>query len=663
MQPPEERCPTPLQASGCSRTLEACLDNLAGTRRGRKQLVSIGVDALLVIISLWLAYSLRHGQPFGDIRSTWHLFLLMPVITVLLFAGLGIYRWMIRSSNHTLSLQLVKGGLLSAVALVLVAFLLPPERVTPRSLFVLYGCFLVCGTIGVRLLWRDLFRVDRRGEPVAVYGAGNGGRQLVVMLAASSDYRPVLFFDDDARKHGTMVSGLPVRSGDSPTLAKELARREVTQVVIAMPSLPAVEFELLYSRLSATGLTVRTMPKLTELVGSSRQAPPIRDIAIGDILGRIEVVPDPAIIGRCVSGRAVLVTGGGGSIGSELCRQIARLKPARLVVLDDTEANLYAITEQLTRSFAKPDTVRFQPVLGSVTDRRTIDRVLAEHAIETVYHAAAYKHVPIVERQPERGVETNIGGTLTLVDAAIAAGVEHFVLISTDKAVRPTNAMGATKRVAELVLQAKARERHGTRISMVRFGNVLGSSGSVVPKFRRQIAAGGPITITHPDITRYFMTIPEAAQLVLQAGAIARGGDVFVLDMGAPIRIVELAKTMVRLSGRRLFEETGSPGDIHIVFDGLRPGEKMYEELFINDNRDETGVGKVFTAHESWLPWRELKVELEALHALAEAGDAPGLRAALLRIACDESEIQQAERVSTGVTLAVAGEDRVGSVA
>ena len=639
--PPSEHRQDGLEQPRFSHVLDAWLKNLANTRRGRKQLVSIAVDGALVVTALWLAYSLRHGEPFSDFRSTWHLFLLMPVVTVIGFSGLGIYRWMIRSSNHKLIMQLIKGSAVSALALVLIAFLLPPDRTTPRSLFVLYGIFLAIGTASARLVWRGLFDVNRRGEPVAIYGAGSGGQRLASMLSVSRDYRPVMFLDDDPKKQGSMVSGLRVRAGDTETLKASLSRSEVTQVVIAMPSLAAAEFERLFSRLSGAGLTVRTMPGLEELVNMPRRAPPVRDIAIGDILGRSEVAPDPDIIGRCVTGRSVLVTGGGGSIGSELCRQIARLEPARLVILDDTEANLYAITEQLAPAFPGTGAGTFEPLLGSVTDRRTLDRLLAEHGIQTVYHAAAYKHVPIVERQPQRGVETNIGGTRTLVEAAIAAGVADFVLISTDKAVRPTNAMGATKRVAELVLQAKAREQQGTRISMVRFGNVLGSSGSVVPKFKQQIDEGGPITITHPDITRYFMTIPEAAQLVLQASAIARGGDVFVLDMGEPIRIVDLARTMVRLSDRKLAEETGSAQDISIVFDGLRPGEKMYEELFIDDNCDETGVAKVFTAQESWLPWKTLEPELRSLQALVDSGNTAELRAALLRIARDEASVQQ----------------------
>jgi len=638
------------------------LQNLAGTRRGRKQLFSIGIDGLVAGVALWLAYSLRHGELFSDFRVTWYLFLLTPSITVLTFGMLGVYRWMVRSSNHKLILQLIKGSLVSAVALILIAFFLPPDRVTPRSLFVLYGLFLAIGSASARLTWRRLFDVNRRGEPIAIYGAGDGGQRLASMLAVSLDYRPVIFLDDDCTKQGALVSGLVVRPGDTDTLATTLAQVEISQVVIAIPSLPAAEFERLFARLSAVGLTVRTMPRLDELVNPSRPTPLVRDIAIGDILGRSEVAPDASIIGRCVTGRSVLVTGGGGSIGSELCRQIVRLQPSRLVILDDTEANLYAITEQLAPAFVGADAERFQPLLGSVTDRRTVERAMSEHRIETVYHAAAYKHVPIVERQPQRGVDTNIGGTRTLVDAAIAAKVADFVLISTDKAVRPTNAMGATKRVAELVLQARAHQQNGTRISMVRFGNVLGSSGSVVPKFKQQIEAGGPITITHPDITRYFMTIPEAAQLVLQASAIARGGDVFVLDMGEPIRIVDLARTMVRLSGRKLADETGSPDDIHILFDGLRPGEKMYEELFINDICDRTSVGKVFTAQESWLPWKVLERELATLQALADDGDVVKLRAALLRIARDESSVQELSRYGELPEVAFVG-TREASVA
>jgi len=629
-----------------SGTLDALLQNLSNTGRGRKQLLSVAVDGFLTIFCLWLAYSLRHGIPFSDFRSTWHLFLLLPLVTVTLFGALGIYRWVVRSSSMRLFRQIGKGAILSGFALVLLVFLLPPDRATPRSLFVIYGVFLLVGAIGVRLVWKELFDAGRRGEPVAIYGAGAGGRQLAGLLDQGREYRPVAFVDDDASLRGTTMSGLPVLDGHSVELKSRLRSLDVGRIVLAIPSLPAADYRRLLDRVEPLGLTVQTMPSVDELVSGQARPDEIRDISIDDILGRTEVAPDLDLIGRRVIGKTVLVTGGGGSIGSELCRQIARLSPRRLIVLDSCEANLYHITEELDAG-----ALDFVPHLGDVTDRLTLERLMDAHAIDTVYHAAAYKHVPIIEAQPAKGVETNVFGTLGLLETAISRGVADFVLISTDKAVRPANAMGASKRAAELVLQAKARSGIATRVSMVRFGNVLGSSGSVVPKFKKQIEAGGPITLTDFGITRFFMTIPEAAQLVLQASAIAEGGDVFVLDMGEPVLILELARSMVRLYGRRLTEETGDARDIAIVETGLRPGEKMYEELFITDSHRPTRIAKVFTADEAWLPWAELESRLADLVTAIDQADDASLRTTLMTLAL-EGRRDEPTRVVTSDALA-----------
>jgi len=611
-----------------SRTLDAHLHNLANTGRTRKQILGGVADSLLVAVSLWLAYSLRLGEVFTDLGSTWHLFVLLPCLTVGAFAALGVYRWVVRSTNRRLFVQLIKGALASALLLVLILYMLPPERGNPRSVFIFYGALLLIGTCSVRFLWQGFFDAGRRGEPIAIYGAGSGGRQLATLLAFGHQYRPVVFIDDAKALCGSTVLGLPVVDGESDTLPAALQRNEVCRVVLAMPSLSGEPYRQKLERLERLALPVQTVPAIDELMSGRARADEIRDVAIGDILGRAEVAPDIELLGLRVTGRSVLVTGGGGSIGSELCRQIVRLAPKRLVILDHGEANLYHISEELQRA-----NIEFVPRLGSVTDRRRVDRLLREFAIDTVYHAAAYKHVPIVEEQPWLGVETNVFGTLTVLDAAIGNGVEDFVLISTDKAVRPCNAMGASKRAAELLLQAKAQSGIATRVSMVRFGNVLGSSGSVVPKFKKQIQAGGPITLTDPGITRFFMTIPEAAQLVLQASAIARGGDVFVLDMGEPMKILDLARTMTRLYGKRLAEETGDPRDIAIVVEGLRPGEKMFEEMFITDTHRPTSVARIYTADEAWLPWEDLADRLGELRDAADTDDAEKLRDMLMRLA------------------------------
>jgi len=608
-----------------SNTLHALLKNLSDTGRGRKQTFSVVIDASMSAFALWLAYTLRFGEAFHYFSYSWHLFVLVPLATVTIFGSLGIYRWVVRSTNSRLYRQLLKGCLMSALVFIVLTFLAPPFRDNARSLFAIYGVLLVLGVVGSRIVWAGLFDAGARGEPIAIYGAGAYGRQLADLLGAGVAYRPVAFVDDDPSLGGSTISGLRVLDGREPDLRGQLRRLDVGRVVLAMPSISNRDYQSKLTALEKLGLPVQTMPDIAELVTGAARADDIRDISIKDILGRTEVAPDPELIGRRVSGRTVLVTGGGGSIGSELCRQIAKLSPKRLIVLDSCEANLYHITEELGR-----EEVPFAPRLGSVTDRPRLERLMSEFEIDTVYHAAAYKHVPIVEAQPGQGVETNVFGTLALLETAIAHRVDDFVLISTDKAVRPTNAMGASKRTAELILQAKAHAGATTRISMVRFGNVLGSSGSVVPKFKKQIESGGPITVTDPNITRYFMTIPEAAQLVLQASAIAHGGDVFVLDMGDPVKIVDLAKTMVRLYGKRLAEESGDPADIDIAFEGLRPGEKMYEELFINDSDVETEVRKVFSADEVWLPWAELKSKLDAMAAHIADGDDEALREVLM---------------------------------
>ncbi len=616
---------------GWSSTANAVLENLSRTGRGYKQVLSVAADSVMVVACLWFAYTLRLGEPFSDFRTTWHVFALLVPITVLAYTAFGIYRWVVRSSNRRLIRQIAKAALVSSLAVVLVIYLLPPERRNPRSLFVIYGLLLFAGTCATRLLWQALVASGSRGEPVAVYGAGANGRRVVRLLESSDAYRPVLLIDDDPALARTTVEGVRVVDGGAADLRAQLARHDVGLVVVAIDTLAHGALEQKLAYLSSLGMHVKTMPSVTELVSGAARPDEIRDISIADILGRSEVTPDLALMSRRVAGRSVLVTGGAGSIGSELARQIQALGPATLVVLDNSEAALYEITEEL--GGAEAGGGGFVPVLGSVKDRRDLDDVMRRHGIDMVFHAAAYKHVPIVEHQPEQGVETNVFGTLNVVQAAIQAGVADLVLISTDKAVRPANAMGASKRVAEMILQALTREQSTTRLSMVRFGNVLGSSGSVVPKFKRQILSGGPVTLTDPDITRYFMTIPEAAQLVLQAGAIARGGDVFVLDMGEPVRIADLARSMVRLYGRALREETGNDDDIEIVIEGLRPGEKMYEELFMDDEHRDTIVAKVFTADEAWLPWNVLEPRLQALDALAQRRDAAGLRLELLSLA------------------------------
>lgn len=621
--------------------LHAFLTKLASDGRGRKRLVGMAVDSLMVMLSLWGAYSLRHGVLFMAFEHNWYLYVILPVVSVGIFSALGVYRWIIRSSNQRLSKQLMKGSILSSFALLIAFFLIPPSGWNPRSLFVIFGLLMFVSTSGLRMIWKTLFDSGKQGEPIAVYGAGATGQQLVNLLSADHQYRPVMFIDDDPKISGTTLFGLPIVSGDSKSLALRLNKSEVSKIVLAMPSMPAVDYHRKFQDLNTLDISILTLPNVSELMSGTAKVDDIRDVSISDILGRSEVPPDLELMGRRISGKTILVTGGGGSIGSELCRQIMKLSPKHLIALENCEANLYHLTEELsdhTKGCTSTNAPRFTPFLCSVLDKQQVNKLMSEYDVNTVVHAAAYKHVPIVEAQPDQGVDVNIFGTKTVLDCAISNGVDDFVLISTDKAVRPTNAMGATKRLAELVLQARAAENLGTRISMVRFGNVLGSSGSVVPKFKKQILEGGPITLTHADVTRYFMTIPEAAQLVLQASAIAQGGEVFVLDMGEPIRIEELAITMIRLFGKKLVRDTGDPADIDIVVQGLRPGEKLYEELFISDECRPTEVHKISAANELWLSTEQLAPFLGELKRFAGKQDAKALRAILLELAFLDEE-------------------------
>ena len=617
-----------------SPTLASLHRNLADTGRGYKQVVAMHLDALVIAGCLWAAYSLRFGNFFSDFKSTWYFFVLLPVLSVGAFSALGVYKWVIRSANRRLFNQLFKACAVSAFILLTLFFLLPAERANPRSLFLLYGLLAFFGTCGTRVLWRALLDEDFRGEPVAIYGAGVAGQQLALLLEKNKTYRPVLFIDDDEQLAKSTVSGIPLILGTHSDIAGVLSSLEVEKVVLAIPSAPTADFHRKVQWAESLELRMLTMPTVEELMSGEARIDEIRDVSVNDILGRSEVMPNIELMSRRVTGKTVMVTGGGGSIGSELCRQVLKLSPTRLVIVDSCEANLYHITEELVRKLDDSSNSKrpeFVPLLGSVTDNVRIHKWMRSHKIDTVFHAAAYKHVPIVEAQPEQGVEVNILGTLSVLDAAISNAVSDFVLISTDKAVRPTNSMGATKRIAELVLQAKAAlDNHNTRISMVRFGNVLGSSGSVVPKFKRQIMEGGPITLTHKEVTRYFMTIPEAAQLVLQASAIAEGGDVFVLDMGEPVKISDLAKTMVHLYGKRLREDTHNKDDIEIKVLGLRPGEKLYEELFLSNNSHATEVAKISSSSEVWMEWSCLQSAISRIHGL---DDKELIRRELLQLA------------------------------
>lgn len=605
-----------------SATGLSLLENLSNAGRSRKQTISILVDCCLACICLWLAYSIRLGVPFSNFSENWKFFIFVGLVTPVVYASFGIYRWIIRTSNPRLFAQLIKGNIIAAVSLLIIMYLLPVIG-SPRSIFMIFGLLLTASSIGIRFLWQYIIGINSpsaRAEPVAVYGAGRRGQELVNMLQLSNESRAVLFLDDNPALAQSTIAGVPVVNPSSPGLGTSLISHEVNRVILASPHLDRVPIQRLLRSASGNNISVQTLPTINEVIAGQALAGEAREITVGDLLGRDEVPPDNELLSRSISGKNVLITGGGGSIGSEICRQCLQLTPKSIIILEQSEENLYRITEAI-REIQKSDStvsasVFFEPILGSVCDRRKVGNILKKYQIDTVFHAAAYKHVPIVEKAIAEGFKVNVLGTKTLLEESIDYQVERFVLISTDKAVRPTNVMGATKRVAELMLQAYANVHSNTLISMVRFGNVLGSSGSVVPKFMSQIEQGGPITLTHPDITRYFMSIPEASQLVLQAASLSRGGEVFVLDMGKPVKIIELAQAMIEISGLTQRDCENPNGDISIEITGLRPGEKLFEEMFIDAGAVATEVRKIFVARESFL---ELKPLFDRLRDISDS--------------------------------------------
>lgn len=581
--------------------------------RPYKRLVSVVSDTLALAFSIWAAYSLRLEQNFWipDHKQA-AVAALTILFTIVVFIKLGLYRAVIRYLSDKAFMTIVYGVFVSCLAFIVFGYLL--QAFVPRSVPVIYGALafvFVSGTrLGVRLLVNH--PSQRNKEAVAIVGAGETGMALASALRQGTEYKPVLFVTFDNANHKVMIDGLPVVSID--LIGKNVARYRVRRILLALDPHSRVDRKRLLQKLEALEVPVQTVPSMSELVTGQARINDIRDLELEDLLGRDPVRPDAAVVSKSLFGKSVMVTGAGGSIGSELCRQILRHKPRRLVLFEQSEFSLYEIERELkATNQVECLGVEIQPLLGSVVHRRRSEAVMRAFEVQSVYHAAAYKHVPLVEQNVIEGVQNNVFGTFHLAEAAIAAGVERFVLISTDKAVRPTNVMGASKRLAELVLQGLAQRQNRTLFSMVRFGNVLGSSGSVVPLFRDQIRDGGPLTVTHPDIIRYFMTIPEASQLVLQAGSIGQGGEVFVLDMGEPVKIADLAVKMIHLMGLTEKTEERPDGDIEIIYTGLRPGEKLFEELLIGDDPQGTSHPRIMMAREIAMPWDEMEQTLNRL--------------------------------------------------
>lgn len=601
-----------------------------------KQMLALLADAAMGLLAVWLAFSLRLDGPHAPVGAQWWAYLLAPALAAPVFVAAGLYRTVFRFAGMVAMRAVVIAVSVYGVLYFCVLLGLEWPGV-PRSVGLIQPLLLLLLLAGLRALVRraldvsplNALRLSGARRRVLIYGAGSAGRQMAGAFASALEFEAIGFLDDNVALKGLSINGLKVYAPEQ--LPALIERLNASDVVLAMPSASRARRNEILSALAPLPVHVRSLPGLSELAQGKVALADLKELDVEDLLGRPPVPPQPELLARHISAGVVMVTGAGGSIGSELCRQIMDEQPRVLVLVEHSEFALYAIHAELSSTARRQGlAVQVEALLADVRDARRMQELMAQWQPQTVYHAAAYKHVPLVEHNVAEGVANNTLGTLCVAQAAQASGVRHFVLVSTDKAVRPTNVMGASKRMAELVLQALAASgQPRTVFCMVRFGNVLGSSGSVVPLFRRQIRSGGPITLTHPDVTRYFMTIPEAAQLVLQAAGMAQGGEVFVLDMGQPVRIGELAERMVRLSGLSVRNEANPQGDIAIEITGLRPGEKLYEELLIGDNPQPTQHPRILKAREEFLPWAELEPVLQTLRQQAEAGDATALRQTL----------------------------------
>lgn len=598
--------------------------------RNAKRIISLALDVFFITLAFWGAYILRL-EDFGLLTSAkhWAMLVITLLATLLCFIRLGLYRAVLRYLSHqAINTVLISIGISVAVMVVSAHYL---HAFLPRSVPVLYAAFVLIFCGGARILVRALYHqgTNKHKIPVIIYGAGSSGRQLNTSLSHGNEYRAVAFVDDNAAQEASILQGITVYSpAELPWL---IHRFGAQKLLLAVPSLSNQRRREIIQGLTELPLEILTIPGMADLVSGVAKVSELQEVSIDDLLGRDSVEPYPELIAANIGGKVVMVTGAGGSIGSELCRQVLQQRPKTLVLFELSEFFLYQIDQELTGlSKAAGLGVRIVPLMGSVQRQNRLEAAMEAYSVETVYHAAACKHVPLVEYNVVEGIRNNVFGTWRTAEAAINSGVETFVLISTDKAVRPTNVMGTSKRLAELVLQGLAQRQNGTRFCMVRFGNVLGSSGSVVPLFKKQIKAGGPVTLTHEDITRYFMTIPEAAQLVIQAGALGKGGDVFVLDMGEPIRIIDLARKMISLMGYEIKDAGNPEGDIEIKVTGLRPGEKLYEELLIGGDEQPTLHPRIRTAKEVALSWSEVLTFLTRLNEACEAYDQVGIRELLL---------------------------------
>jgi FlaA1/EpsC-like NDP-sugar epimerase len=601
----------------------------------------VALDASLCAITVWLAFYLRLDEWVHISGNRWFAVAGSLAIALPLFVVFGLYRAIFRFAGAATLITVTRA---IAIYGILYATIFTVIRVpdVPRTVGIIQPVLLLIAVAASRVFvsywlgghYRRL--LERQSHPkVLIYGAGASGRQLAVALLSSGDLRPVGFVDDDVTLQGNTINNLPVHA---PSKIQSLVKAaDVSDILLAIPSATRRRRNEILEELRAASVAVRTLPAMNDLAKGNVAVSDLRELDVEDILGRETVPPDIKLLGRNITGKVVLITGAGGSIGGELSRQIAKLGPRAVLLFDMNEFNLYTIHQELVRLEAAEDrpAPEFIPLLGSVCDRQRLIQVVSAWKPDTIFHAAAYKHVPLVEHNLAEGIRNNVFGTLCLAEVANEYEVKDFVLISTDKAVRPTNVMGATKRLSEMILQCLACSSDQTRFCMVRFGNVLGSSGSVVPLFREQIRNGGPVTVTDPEMTRYFMTIPEAAELVIQASAMAAGGEVFVLDMGDPVQILDMAKKMIELSGLSPRDEQNPHGDIEITFVGLRPGEKLYEELLIGNDPMPTDHPRIMKAHELFPPWPVLSARIETLRMALKENDFSSLHALLRELVPD----------------------------
>ena len=610
---------------------------LLGLSRNQKRFHLIAFDSVLILLVLWVNFFAYYGSSvFSTDKLEWIVFPLAVAIAIPIYIKMGLYRAVLRFFRSQAVGAILLATLISTAVWFGLISLLNITQI-PISIVLLYWLGVFTAITGARLsvqqwLYGEISKTSSTTKKVLIYGAGSAGTQLAMVFKSDPTYSLVGFIDDDKHLAGWNVLGLKVFS--PLQLPAIIEKHCVDEVILAIPSANRLHRRRILDQLEKYPLHVRSIPAFADLVSGKLQTSDIKDVDIDDLLGRNIVEPDVSLLPTNITNKVVMVTGAGGSIGSELCRQVLSLAPKKLILLEQSEFALYQIEQELEELIQKSKVkIQINRVLGSITNEVLLERLFQNKTIQTIYHAAAYKHVPLVEENPVAGLSNNVFGTQLLAETAMKANVEAFILISTDKAVRPTNVMGCSKRIAEMVLQALAQMPESqTTFTMVRFGNVLGSSGSVVPKFRQQIRECGPITVTHKDITRFFMSIPEAVQLVIQAGAMAKGGDVFVLDMGESVKIADLAEKMINLSGLSVKSETNPEGDIEIEYSGLRPGEKLYEELLIGENVSGTKHKRIMRANEIYMNWNDLQEHLSSLQIAMKQSDVTEIKSRLTKI-------------------------------